>query len=122
MSVLRPGICLTWRALTNSSSKSSSRIAHTGFQYTPVASIVTCVTPCAVSQSRNVNSPATVVENSAKCASRRPPAPGMRTHAVTCALWRSSAPGRSTIVSIALILSDRDRHDRRPGTSENYRV
>ena len=57
MSVLRPGTCLTWRALTNSSSKSSSRIAHTGFQYTPVASIVTCVTPCADSQSCSVNNP-----------------------------------------------------------------
>jgi hypothetical protein len=86
--------------LTNSSSKSSSRIAHTGFQYTPVASIVTCVTPCAASQSRSVNSPATVVGNSAKCASRAPPGPGVRTHAVTCALWTSSAAGRSMIVSI----------------------
>ena len=42
-SVLRPGTCLTWRAFTSSSSNSSSRIAQTGFQYTPVASIVTCV-------------------------------------------------------------------------------
>jgi hypothetical protein len=33
------------RANPNGSSNSSSRIAQTGFQNTPVASIVTCVTP-----------------------------------------------------------------------------
>ena len=60
-SVLRPGTALTWRALTSSSSKSSSRIAQTGFQYTPVASIATCVTPSAFSQSRSANRPCTVV-------------------------------------------------------------
>ena len=38
--------------------------------------------------------------------SRRRPRPGTRTHAVTCALWTSSAAGRSTIVSIAPSSSD----------------
>jgi hypothetical protein len=43
--VLRPGRILTWRALTNSSSKPvSSSTYQTGFQYWPVASITTCVT------------------------------------------------------------------------------
>ena len=40
-SVLRPGTCLTWRALTSRHLKRSSSTAHTGFQYTPVASIAT---------------------------------------------------------------------------------
>jgi hypothetical protein len=31
-SVLRPGTCLTWRALQSRQSNSSSRIAQTGFQ------------------------------------------------------------------------------------------
>ena len=99
-SVLRPGTCLTWRALTSRQSNSSSRIPHTGFQSTPVASITTCSTPNAASQSRNVNSPATVVENSATRCSRERPYPGTRTHAITCSLCTSSAAGRSTTVSI----------------------
>ena len=72
MSVLRPGTCLTCRALHSVSSKSSSRMCQTGCQYTPVASIATCVTRYAASQSRNAINPATVVENSASCGSRRP--------------------------------------------------
>lgn len=48
----------------------------------------------------SVNNPATVVENSATCCTRRPAASGTRTHTVTCALWTSNAPGRSTTVSI----------------------
>jgi hypothetical protein len=40
--VLRPGRILTWRALTNMSSKpASSGTYQTGFQYWPVASITT---------------------------------------------------------------------------------
>ena len=71
-SVLRPGTCLTCLALTSISSKASSRMCQTGCQYTPVASIATCVTPCASSQSRRPISPRTVVENSARCCSRPP--------------------------------------------------
>ena len=57
-SVLRPGRILTWRALTNNSSKpASSRTYQTGFQYWPVASITTWVTPSAVSQSASASSP-----------------------------------------------------------------
>jgi acetyl-CoA acetyltransferase len=86
---------LTCRALHSVSSKSSSRMCHTGCQYTPVASIATCVTRYAASQSRSATNPATVVENSASCGSRRSAASGTRTHAVTCALCTSSAPTRS---------------------------
>ena len=47
---MRPGKFLTWRALANNNSKlASSNTYHTGFQYTPVASIATCVTPSASS-------------------------------------------------------------------------
>src|SRR5215208_4756316 len=34
-SVLRPGTCLTWRALTNRQSNSSSRIAHGARRWPP---------------------------------------------------------------------------------------
>jgi hypothetical protein len=47
-----------------------------------------------------------------------PPTP--RTHAVTCALWTSSAPGRSTIVSIRPPRTKRTRSS--PRASENWRV
>jgi hypothetical protein len=63
-SVFRPGTFFTCAALHNNNSKSSSRIAHTGRQYTPVASIATVVTPNAASQSRSASSPRTVVLNS----------------------------------------------------------
>jgi hypothetical protein len=45
-SLLRPGTFLTCRALTSSTSSgrsASHRAWNTGFQYTPVASMVTCV-------------------------------------------------------------------------------
>ena len=51
---LRPGTCLTSRALTSSTSNPrASRISKTGIQYTPVDSIATVVMPTAVSQSAN---------------------------------------------------------------------
>jgi hypothetical protein len=56
--VLRPGRILTWRALTNMSSKpASSSTYQTGFQYWPVASITTWVTPSAASQAASASSP-----------------------------------------------------------------
>jgi hypothetical protein len=57
-SVLRPGRILTWRALTSSNWKpASSRTYQTGFQYWPVASITTWVTPSAVSHPASASSP-----------------------------------------------------------------
>src|SRR5271165_6774718 len=62
MSVLRPGTCLMCAALATISVKSPSlRIFHTGVQYTPVASIATCVHRLAVSQANNDNRPSVVV-------------------------------------------------------------
>jgi hypothetical protein len=46
-----------------------------------------------------------VVGNSAMCCSRRSRPSGTRAHAVTCALWTSSAAGRSTIVCTARLLA-----------------
>jgi hypothetical protein len=43
-SLFRPGRFLTWRALTRMTWKPrASRISNIGYQYTPVASIATCV-------------------------------------------------------------------------------
>jgi hypothetical protein len=57
-SVLRPGRILTCRALTSSSWKPrSSSTCQIGFQYWPVASITTWVTPSAVNQSASASSP-----------------------------------------------------------------
>ena len=50
-SVLRPGTFLTCAALASTSSKWPSSTCHTGFQYTPVASMATCSTPKESSQS-----------------------------------------------------------------------
>ena len=49
--VLRPGTFFTCRALTSDTSRASTshRAWKTGFQYTPVASIPTWVTPCSTS-------------------------------------------------------------------------
>jgi hypothetical protein len=56
--VLRPGRILTWQALTSSSSKPrSSSTYQTGFQYWPVASITTWVTPSAASHPASASSP-----------------------------------------------------------------
>jgi len=62
IAVLRPGTCLMCAALATISVKSPSlRIFHTGVQYTPVASIATCVTRLAVSHASSANKPSVVV-------------------------------------------------------------
>src|SRR5438094_389758 len=50
-SLLRPGMLRMCMALARTSSKSPSRRCQTGFQYTPLDSMATCVQPRAVSQS-----------------------------------------------------------------------
>jgi hypothetical protein len=61
--------------------------------------------PWPANQSRRSSRPRTVVGNSAMCCSRRSRPSGTRAHAVTCALWTSSAAGRSTIVCTARLLA-----------------
>src|SRR5258707_1066183 len=74
---VQPEMCC---AFTSSTSNCPSRRFHTGFQYTPVDSSATCVTPLARSQSLNSNSSRVNVPNSRVCR-RRPVA--HTTHAVT---------------------------------------
>ena len=69
-------------ASTSVNDSSSSRMCHTGFQYTPVASIATCVQPVSVNHAASSSRPAVVVANS-RCSvvTVRPAA--TRTHAFT---------------------------------------
>ena len=62
--------------------------------------------------------PPTIVENSRTSERRWPSSPRTRTHAVTCALWTSSAAGRSTITSISDLPVSINSDRRPPGTSE----
>ena len=80
-------------ASTSVNDSSSSRTCHTGFQYTPVASIATCVQPASVSQAASSSRPAVVVANS-RCSvvTFRPAA--MRTHAFTHREWTSNPAHR----------------------------
>jgi hypothetical protein len=89
---LRPGRILTWRALTNSSSNPrSSSTCHTGFQYWPVASITTWVTPSAASHPASASSPEVKVGN-LRTSWARPPRPsGTRTQATTSVLGHIQA-------------------------------
>ncbi len=60
-SLLRPGTFFTCAAFARISAKRSSRTYQIGFQYTPVASIATCVHPARSSQSASSNNPRVVV-------------------------------------------------------------
>src|SRR5215218_3506710 len=96
-SVLRPGRILTCRALTNNSSKpASSRTYQTGFQYWPVASITTRVTPSAASHPASASNPEVKVGN-VRTSWARPPRPsGTRTQATTSSLATSNPAQRAT--------------------------
>src|SRR6266511_2748586 len=96
-SVLRPGKILTCRALTNNSSKPpSSRTYQIGFQYWPVASITTWVTPSPASHPANASSPEVNVGNVRTSWSRPPRPSGTRTHATTSSLATSNPAQRAT--------------------------
>ena len=101
MSVLRPGTFLTCRALTSINSNRSSRTVQTGYQYTPVDSITTWVTPPSSSQSRKDSSPFIVVRKVRIVFSRSSgPAPGVRMHATTVFLCTSRPAHRSINTSV----------------------
>jgi hypothetical protein len=86
---------LTCRALTNMSSKpASSSTYQTGFQYWPVASITTWVTPSWASQTASASSPEVNVRN-VRTSWVRPPRPsGTRTQATTSSLATSNPAQR----------------------------
>jgi hypothetical protein len=94
-SVLRPGKILTCRALTNSSSKPrSSSTYQIGFQYWPVASITTWVTPSPASHPASASNPEVKLGN-VRTSWARPPCPsGTRTQATTSSLATSNPAQR----------------------------
>ena len=95
--------CANRSASTSVNEASSSRTCHTGFQYTPVASIATCVQPASVSQAASSSRPAVVVANS-RCSvvTFRPAA--MRAHAFTHREWTSSPAHRGYKTSMRHLL------------------
>jgi hypothetical protein len=60
-SLLRPGTFFTCTAFARISVNRPSRMCQAGFQYTPVASIATCVHPALSSHSASANNPCVVV-------------------------------------------------------------
>ena len=93
-------------------------IAQTGFQYTPVASITTCVTPSAASQSRSVKQPRDRRRELrhvllARATLARHP------HARGDLLLVHIQRRRDARLPSPSDLLERDRQDRRPGASEN---
>jgi len=101
-SLLRPGKIFTCLAFTSSSSKPrrASRTYQTGFQYWPVASITTWVTPSAPSQAAISSNAPVNVENVRISWRRRPAPPGVRTATTTSSLPTSNPAHRSTITSM----------------------
>src|SRR4051794_14898432 len=105
-SLLRPGTIFTCRTLTSFSSNGrSSSTYQTGFQYEPVASITTSVTPSMANQSA-IASRSPVNDAKVRVCLRRPRPCGwgVRTHATTSRLPTSIAAQRSTRRSIGLLL------------------
>ena len=92
-SVLRPGTFFTCAALASTSSKWPSSTCHTGFQYTPVASIATCSTPKDSSQSASSSRPDVVVAK-VRTSCNGAPSPAMRTQATTVCLCTSNPAQR----------------------------
>src|SRR5262245_33322979 len=95
-SVLRPGTALMWRALTKITVRRLSRILNTGFQYTPVLSIATCVHPTLLSQSPSCNSSSVIVAK-VRISLR----PFVTRHATTVLACTSSPQQHSYTTSIA---------------------
>src|SRR5215472_3411479 len=60
-SLLRPGTFFTCAAFARISANRPSRMCQTGFQYTPVASIATCLHPELSNHSASANNPCVVV-------------------------------------------------------------
>jgi hypothetical protein len=85
----RPGTLRTCCALASTSSNEPSSMCHTGFQYTPVASMTTCVQRCSSSQVESSQSAVVVVANErTSCVTR--PSRAIRAHATTTSLCTSS--------------------------------
>src|SRR6266704_3803281 len=94
-------------ALTSSSVNELSSTFQGAFQYTPVLSSATCVTPCAVNQSANASKSAVMVLKVRISLCGCLPAPGTTTQATTVSLCTSSPQQRSYTTSMdQTLLSD----------------
>src|SRR5215218_5194596 len=78
------------------------------FQYTPVASMPTVVTPRSASQAASSATPAVVVANRSLSSRTPPRGPGTRAHAATLSRCTSKAATRSRICSTLCSLPDGD--------------
>src|SRR6266568_4587424 len=77
-------------ALASTSVKRFSRRLNSGFQYTPVDSMATCVAPCSSSQSLSTNKSAVIVPKLRTSLRGVPFELGVIMHATTSFLWISS--------------------------------
>jgi len=99
--------------LPSTNSKWPSSTCHTGFQYTPVASIATCSTPKDSSQSARASSPEVVVSKVRTCCNGAP-SRAMRTQATTVCLCTSNPAQRGQMTSmIASVVACELRRHRR---------
>ncbi len=96
-SVLRPGTFLMCAAFARTSWNFSSRMCQTGFQYTPVASIATCVHASVSSHADNSSRPVVVVSN-VRTSSVSLLSSTMRAHATTVR-WCTSRPAQRLYIN-----------------------
>jgi hypothetical protein len=102
----RPGTLRTCCAFARTNSNAPSRTCHTGFQYTPVASMTTCVHCCSSSHAESSNSAVVVVANErTSCVTF--PSTVIRAHATTTSLCTSS-PAHYRVQNFQAPLADRD--------------
>ena len=99
MSLLRPGMFRMCIALANTSSNRPSKTCQTGFQYTPLDSIATCVHPCCSSQSASRNNSWVVVPKRSSVRWTRGPS-ACRAQATTLAGCTSNPAHRAYMTSI----------------------
>ena len=93
-SLFRPGTFRMWAALASTSSKASSSTCQTGFQYTPVASMATCVTAMAREPVGQRQEPGRARGKLTGSLTRTCPPSAIRTQATTVALCTSNPAQR----------------------------
>lgn len=89
-SVLRPGTALICWALTSSTSKWASRMLKTGFQYSPVLSMATCVHLASNNQSESASKSRVMVLKLRTSCCQPPCGVGVIRQATTVFLWTSN--------------------------------
>lgn len=99
-SVLRPGTALMWAGLARTTTKLASKTLNTGFQYTLVDSIATCVHRASDSQACRRNNSAVVVPK-CRISFRARRGSCQRTQTTTDSLWTSIPQHRACNTSMA---------------------